>query len=234
MNLHDGSIVFNSRVTMDDNAITNALDITSNPRAGDAQLVCSNNDCMVRCFNLPTMQLTNRLAFPFCVNQCVLSHDGRLLCVVGDHADTFLVDTVSGVTIATLKGHLDFSFAAAWHPNNIVVATGNQDKTTKVWDVRYTGQSVATLDGDIGAVRSIRFTNNGRFMAVAECADIVNIYDIETNFTTCQQIDIFGEIAGVSFSPDDESFFVANADPTYGSMMEYELGGRHSIIDFGC
>ncbi len=26
----------------------------------------------------------------------------------------------------TLKGHLDYSFAVAWHPNGVVFATGNQ------------------------------------------------------------------------------------------------------------
>jgi len=26
----------------------------------------------------------------------------------------------------TLKGHLDYSFAVAWHPNGLVFATGNQ------------------------------------------------------------------------------------------------------------
>lgn len=54
------------------------------------------------------------------------SPDGRMLCVVGDHTDIWLVDTVSGVTVATLGGHLDFSFAASWHPNGHILATGNQ------------------------------------------------------------------------------------------------------------
>ena len=37
-----------------------------------------------------------------------------------------LLDETSGKVIHTLKGHLDYSFAVAWHPNGLVFATGNQ------------------------------------------------------------------------------------------------------------
>lgn len=49
------------------------------------------------------------------------------------------------------------------------------DKTTRVWDLRYTGKSLAVLDGEIGAVRSVRYTNDGKYLAVAECADICTV-----------------------------------------------------------
>lgn len=37
------------------------------------------------------------------------------------------------------------------------------------------------------------------------------------------QIDLFGEIAGTSFSPDGGRLFVAIADLTYSSLLEYHL-----------
>ena len=37
-----------------------------------------------------------------------------------------LLDEGSGKVTHTLTGHLDYSFAAAWHPNGLVFATGNQ------------------------------------------------------------------------------------------------------------
>ena len=37
-----------------------------------------------------------------------------------------------------------------------------------------------------------------------------------------QEVDLFGEISGISFSPDAETFFVGVADLTYSSLLEYD------------
>ena len=37
----------------------------------------------------------------------------------------------------------------------------------------------------------------------------------------CQEIDLFGEVGGISFSPDGSSFFVSIADVVYSSLQEY-------------
>jgi hypothetical protein len=39
---------------------------------------------------------------------------------------------------------------------------------------------------------------------------------LRSNFREAQMIDVFGEIAGVSFSPDNHALFVGIADRTYG------------------
>ena len=60
--------------------------------------------------------------------------------------------------VATLRGHHDYSFAVAWHPSEPhLLATGSQDKTTRVWDLRHTARALAVLQAHIGAVRSLRF-----------------------------------------------------------------------------
>ena len=64
-----------------------------------------------------------------------------------------------GATDGQGGGHLDYSFAAAWHPDGRVFATGNQDTATRVWDARHLGQSLAVLRG-----RMARF---GRFASPA-------------------------------------------------------------------
>ena len=133
--------------------------------------------------------------------------------------------------IATLRGHLDYSFASAWHPDGRVFATGNQDTTCRLWDNRYLGSSLAVLKGRIGAIRSIRFTADGRFMVMAEPADFVHVFDTKQDYSHCQEIDLFGEVAGVSFSPDSESLFVGVADRTYGSLLEFNRGHGNKYLD---
>ncbi|KAI5653234.1 hypothetical protein M9H77_30421 [Catharanthus roseus] len=111
-------------------------------------------------------------------------------------------------TVASVVGHLDYSFASSWHPEGRIFATGNQDKTCRVWDIRNLSVSIAVLKGNLGAVRSIHFSSDGQFLVAAEPADFVHIYNAKGNFKIQQEIDFFGEISGVSLSPDDESIYI--------------------------
>lgn len=123
--------------------------------------------------------------------------------------------------MASIAGHLDYSFASAWHPDGRTFATGNQDKTCRIWDLRNLSSSMAILKGNMGAARSIRFSSDGRFLVVAEPADFVHIYSTDSDYKKRQEIDIFGEISGVALSPDDESLYIGIWDRTYASLLEY-------------
>lgn len=134
-------------------------------------------------------------------------------------------------TLETLSGHLDFSFASAWHPDGVTFSTGNQDKTCRVWDIRNLSQSVAVLKGNLGAIRSTRYTSDGKYMAMAEPADFVHVYDVSNGYETEQEIDFFGEISGISFSPDTEALFIGVWDRTYGSLLEFGRRRNYSYLD---
>lgn len=121
-----------------------------------------------------------------------------------------------------LGGHRDFSFAAAWHPDGHLLATGNQDSTTRVWDLRSPSEPLAVLGGTMGAIRSLRFSPDGAYLAAAEPADFVHVYDVASGFSTLQEIDLFGEVAGIAFSPDSQAFFVAISDTLYNSLVHYQ------------
>ncbi|KAL5737223.1 hypothetical protein ACOSP7_029984 [Xanthoceras sorbifolium] len=223
-------VSFCSRTTYDDNAITNAVEIYASP-SGAVHFTASNNDCGVRDFDMEKYQLSKHFRFGWPVNHSSLSPDGKLLVIVGDNPDGLLVDSDSGKTIMSLSGHLDFSFASAWHPDGVTFATGNQDKTCRIWDARNLSKSVAVLKGNLGAIRSIRYSSDGRYMATAEPADFVHVYDAKSGYEEEQEIDFFGEISGISFSPDTESLFIGVWDRTYGSLLEYGRCRNYSYLD---
>ena len=79
-----------------------------------------------------------------------------------------------------------------------------------------------TLQGRMGAIRGLKFAADGKFLAAAEPADFVHIFDVENGYARAQEIDLFGEIAGVSFSPDSESFFIGVEEQHYGSLLEFK------------
>ncbi|KAF2296795.1 hypothetical protein GH714_002022 [Hevea brasiliensis] len=165
-----------------------------------------------------------------CRNTSV-SPDGKLFAVLGDSTECLIIDASSGKITGNLKGHLDYSFAAVWHPDGRILATGNQDTTCRLWDIRNLSKSLAMLKGNMGAIRALRFTSDGRFLAMAEPADFVHVFDAESGYVKCQEIDIFGEIAGISFSPDAEALFVGVADRTYGSLLEFNRTHYNCYLD---
>jgi len=161
-----------------------------------------------------------------------VSPDGKLMAVLGDSADCLIADSQSGREVATLRGHLDYSFASAWHPDGRVLATGNQDATCRLWDKRNLSGPLAVLPGRIGAVRGLRFSPDGRFLAAAEAADFVHVYDAAAGYAGAEQeVDLFGEVAGAAFSPDGEALFVSVADRTYGGVLEFRRRRSYGYLD---
>ena len=68
-----------------------------------------------------------RFDAPWPVNwSTVAPSGGKEVAVVGDDPVGYIVDGDNSEIIAELQGHLDFSFAAAWHPDGNMLATGNQ------------------------------------------------------------------------------------------------------------
>ncbi|CAM6010132.1 unnamed protein product [Sphagnum balticum] len=239
-NLDSPDISFCAKLTHDENAITNAIDIYNNS-SGTVQIMSSNNDSVVRVFDFNTFSLIKSFSFPWAVNHTSVSPDGKMVIVVGDNPDGLLSDSQTGKcysgnlinmkieVIATLKGHIDYSFASAWHPDGQVFVTGNQDTTARLWDIRNLGSSLAVLKGHIGAICSLCFTSDGHFMAMAEPANFVHVFDTKQDHTKCQEIDLFGEVAGISFSPDSEALYVGVADHTYGSLLEFNRSCNNSL-----
>ena len=223
-------VSFCTKITHDENAITNAVEIY-NSRSGTTQLMTSNNDYIVRVFDTQKFAVLGRFCFPWSVNHTSVSPDSKLIAVLGDNTDCMLADCQTGKEVGTLKGHLDYGFASSWHPDGRILATGNQDTTCRLWDIRNLSSSVAVLKGRMGAIRSIRFSSDGRFMAMAEPADFVHIFDTRQDYNKSQEIDLFGEIAGISFSPDTEAFFVGVADRTYGSLLEFNRRRTNFYLD---
>ncbi|KZV56326.1 hypothetical protein F511_00323 [Dorcoceras hygrometricum] len=223
-------ISYCTRITYDDNAITNAVEICTTS-SGAVHFIASSNDCGVRDFDMETFQLSKHFRFPWPVNHTSLSPDGKLLIIVGDDPVGILVDSRSGKAIASLHGHLDHSFASMWRPDGVTFSTGNQDKTCRIWDIRNLANSVTVLKGNLGAIRSIRYTSDGRFMAMAEPADFVHVFDVDSGYEKEQEVDFFGEISGISFSPDTESLFVGVWDRTYGSLLEFSRCREYSYLD---
>ncbi|KAF7113871.1 hypothetical protein RHSIM_RhsimUnG0106600 [Rhododendron simsii] len=235
-NLDRPGVCFCTRTTYEDNASTNVVEIY-NAQSGAIHLTVANNDCGVRDFDMEKFQLSKHFSFPWPVNHTSLSPDGKLRIIVGDNPEGMLVDSGTGKMVGSLVGHLDFSSASAWHPDGLTFATGNQDKTCRIWDARNLSKSVAALRGNLGAIQPICYSSDGRFMAMAEPTDFVHVFDAKSGYEKEQEIDFFGKVSGMSFSPDTESLFIGVYDAigvwdrTYGGLLEFGRRRNNSCPD---
>ncbi|CAN0824406.1 Uncharacterized WD repeat-containing protein C2A9.03 [Linum grandiflorum] len=216
---HPGA-AFCTKLTTHENAITNAVDIYCSP-SGSKRIMAANNDAQIRVIDTESFTCLNQFSFDWSINSTSVSPDGKTVAVLGDSVDCLMLDPQSGKVTTNLKGHVDYSFSSAWHPDGRILATGNQDTTCRIWDIRNPSKSLAVLKGNMGAIRGLKFTSDGSFLGMQEPADFVHVFDVESGYVKCQEIDLFGEIAGISFSPDSESLFVGIADRTYGSLLEF-------------
>lgn len=72
------------------------------------------------------MLVRERFFEDYSPNYAAISPDGRLACVPSDSNIVPLVDVASLQTVATLGGHTDHLFAAAFHPAGQLLVTGSQ------------------------------------------------------------------------------------------------------------
>ncbi|KAI1818432.1 WD40 repeat-like protein [Poronia punctata] len=215
------------RLTVHPGGITNHVQVSSTRNSSALHAAFASNDQWFRTVDLTTNRVVSARSSDHAVNCSRLSPDKRLRVMVGDTVDVHIADAETGETLQQLGGHRDFGFACDWAPDGWTVATGNQDKTVRIWDARKwknsKGESlnVAVLWSEMAGVRSLRFSPLGsgkRVLIGAEEADIINIFDAQT-FNSKQTVDVFGELAGVSFTAGGHEVLALSSDPVRGGVL---------------
>ncbi|KAJ2807056.1 hypothetical protein H4R20_001440 [Coemansia guatemalensis] len=234
--LRGGDGVFAGKLSQDsgdDDIVNHATPVKSS--SGAYQILAAQNKGHIRCFDVERLSVISNTAFDWAVNSTAVTTSGALACVVGDSCEGLLTDPRQNYrTIARLCGHMDYSFTCAFSPDERLVATGNQDTSTRVYDVRWPQHALASLCGYIGAVRSVKFSPCGRYLLAAEPADYLHVYDTKT-FGAAQDIEFMGEIAGATFSPDANCLFAGISDSIHEcSLVEFnssKAAGADTISD---
>lgn len=210
-------------VTHDVNGITNNIDVIQSRTDTSPVVVFASNDQHIRILNCARNQFIADHELPIPVNCSETSADGRMRIVVGDSTEAFVLEADTGRTLQRLPGHRDFSFACAWSPDMLHIATSNQDRTVNIWDVRM-WRLLQTMNSDRACYRSLRFSPVGggpRTLLMCEPADRISIVNA-TTYETRQVHDFFGEIGGADYTLDGESVWVANADELFGGFMRFD------------
>ena len=218
-----GTVVFRKKVSHAENSITNSVLLAKDAgeNYGDVKVLVGNNDQTLKEIDVTgkTGTVLSDHLLPWPVNH-VSCNDRNLLCVAGDACEALLLDRRSQEKAGTLTGHLDFVFCSDWQ-NEFTVATGSQDGTCRVFDIRNTQTPLKVLGTVLGAARSVRFSSCKKFLAFSEPSDYIHLYDVQSNYRDAQVLDFFGNIAGIAFSPDSSRLSVAISDSMFGCLLEF-------------
>jgi WD40 repeat protein len=204
-----------------------------NNRTGNEELIIASNDFYCRFTDMNTFEYSYEYKDVKPINCASLRNDGKTLLVVGDSKKSKLIDISSNRVIKEIEEHYDYLFSCEWSPNGNYFVTGGQDKCTRLYDCRNMSHSLNVLPMNISSVRSMRFTDDNQYLAVAEQIDYVHIYDAASGlFLREQVIDFFTDIAGICFTPGDGTcLYISTVDAdnihqsiirNNGVLMEFE------------
>jgi len=125
----------------------------------------------------------------------------------------FKIQHPSWQCLHTLTGHFGSVNSVAFSPEGIILASGSDDKTIKLWDLD-TQQAIATLNGHTQAIKSVAFSPDGKMLATASDDRTVKLWDINTVQEIYTLAGHSHAVKAVSFSQDGKFLVSASWDKT--------------------
>lgn len=96
-------------------------------------------------------------------------------------------------------GHMKSVRTLDFHPNmNCIFASGSNDTTVRLWDLRKGDGSVSKYRGHVANVNSVKFSPDGWWIASAGTEGNVNVFVCEINANEIMLMDIFCTIYRLS------------------------------------
>lgn len=141
------------------------------------------------------------------VNLIEHSPQHQLLGLALDDVRVQMYDLRSSNCSLFLEGHRDYNFAVKFL-SGFQVATGSQDLTTRIWDIRQPQQQLHLLPSRSFAVSALDFSPQTQQLYALESIGYLNVYAIEGGSVVHQWFSYPSVMTGISLSPSQEKLFL--------------------------
>ncbi|CAM3905065.1 AAA family ATPase [Kibdelosporangium persicum] len=190
-------------------------------------LASGSSDKTVRLWDMSDPRLPKPSGGPITAHTSYVSHlaidlRGRTLVTVSGDRTTRLWDVAGPghpAALGSLPGEIRYGGAVAFHPGGDLLATGNDDYSTVLWDMSDRANPrplQPVLDGHTDYVRKIAFSGDGSLLATASADKTVQLWRVTPTGAERAQT-IRGHTDGVlsvAFSPDGAVLATASDDRT--------------------
>ncbi len=115
--------------------------------------------------------------------------------------------------LRTLQGHQDLVLSVAFDPQGETLASGSNDNTVKLWEVR-SGKLIRTLEGHQDLVWSVAFDPQGGTLASGSADNTVNLWEARSGKLIHTLEGHQGVVYSVTFDPQDRTLASGSDDRT--------------------
>ena len=166
------------------------------------------------------------------IGRMAWSPDGRSLATPSNK-DLLLWATQTG-KYRRFSGHTGRVFAAAFHPEGSKLATGSEDRTARLWDVK-SGLTLCALAGHQGPVWDVAFHPDGNTLATASYDRTIKLWDVSGQLlNSLQQASlphcIAFDTAGQVLASGGEDGKIILWDPLTGRQLAALKGHSSAVL----
>lgn len=186
-------------------------------------LVISANLKEIQFFDLERQKVSHAIPAVGFVNFSCWHPGSNLHCLVMDDVDVQISDERAGYTDRLmLQGHQDYNFACCFLNENLV-ATGGQDCSVRIWDLRKSTTQLQLLEGNGREVCTLKYNSKNSTLYSIEKVEALNAFRIQGGQWTCSTFDFIGFPKGFDFTPSKDRMFLAIAERSLGGIMGLTL-----------
>jgi WD40 repeat protein len=210
----------------EDHQLINSIKFVDD-RSGGLKVLVGGNNNAVELFDLEqSSSPISRVPVDFFVNHIAISKDYRQASFSYDAKHVDIIDLRTFEVTATLHGHTDYTFAADYDSDGTQLATGNQDLTTRIWDIRKM-QQINMLPCRNSASSYLKYMDSSRLLIVGESVSYISFYRTDVDYSLVSTIDYFGELVGIDVKHDQVIAGIGKKfnDVTSG-ILRMKVGGK--------
>ena len=131
-----------------------------------------------------------------------------------------------------LEGHSSVVTSVVFSPDGKSLASGNADKTVKLWDVA-TGKVINPLNGHSSQVLSVVFSPDGKTLASGSADKTVKLWDIATGKEINTLHGHSDEVTSIAFSPDGKTLTSGSFDKTV-KLWNFYPNNLNNLMTLSC